>query len=131
MAYPTKLQQVGTEAFDLFDGIEEHNQRRSIHQTQYYRYQPQSNLTCVYCPRERVIDSFQAAQKYKGMMICEHQAKEPSSYVYPPCARDETVDSFEATHRYNGVMICEHQEKKPPMTTRKKSQNYRNRWSFM
>uniref|UniRef100_A0A7C9DM70 Uncharacterized protein n=1 Tax=Opuntia streptacantha TaxID=393608 RepID=A0A7C9DM70_OPUST len=124
MAYRTKLQQVGTEGFYLLDETEHHK-------THYNRYQPRSNLTCVYSPNEIVINSLQAAQKYKGIMFCEHQAKKLSSYVYNPHARDETIDSSQAAHKYNHVMICERQENKPPMATMKKVQNYRNHWSFM
>ena len=86
MAYRTKLQQVGTEGFRLLDETKCQNEQRLMPQKHYNRHQPRSNLTCVYFPKETVIDSVQAAQKYKGIMFCEHQAKELSSYIYPPRA---------------------------------------------
>ena len=129
MAYPTKIQQVGMEAFNHLDEIKVHNDHRSMAQTYYSRYQLQSNQTYVYSPRERVIDSFEAAQKYKGTMICEHHARKPQSFVYPP--REPIVDSFQAAHKYNGVMISENQAKKTAMMTTRKVNNYRNYWSFV
>jgi len=131
MACPTNLQQVGTEAFCLLDEIEEQNEQILTPQAHYNRYRPRSNLTCVYSPKETVIDSFQAAYKYNGMMICEYQVKKPPSYAYPPSVHDGTVDSFQAAYRYNGRMIFEQQENNAPMTTMRKVHNYRNYWSSM
>uniref|UniRef100_A0A803LLG4 Uncharacterized protein n=1 Tax=Chenopodium quinoa TaxID=63459 RepID=A0A803LLG4_CHEQI len=72
MAPPTLPPHVAREAFmslDQFYEQQRSGQRsRARPQTrpQYQAYRP---------PRERTIDSVQAARVYGGMMICEHYAK--------------------------------------------------------
>lgn len=67
MAPPSNLSKVSMEAFMLLEKYDRRNGRAG-----------KPHHIHVHPPRDGIIDSFQAAQKYGGFMLCEHNDKKMS-----------------------------------------------------
>uniref|UniRef100_A0A803LPX6 Uncharacterized protein n=1 Tax=Chenopodium quinoa TaxID=63459 RepID=A0A803LPX6_CHEQI len=78
MATSTNIKKIGSEAFMLLEQFEEQRvqwQRNQIHCRRYHQFLYDSQNYQVIPPRENSMDTFQAAHKYGGFMICEHRAR--------------------------------------------------------